>query len=292
MSGQVKSIEDLKELASEGKLVGEFHGIPEDVYHEGPGISRSDLMKIMKSPEHLEYEKEREKTETPALILGTALHCYILEPDKFDATYVSLPEGMARRGKRYQAILDDMEDDQILLSFSDMEKTVAMGEKFKSHKVCAEFLEGSEREVTYYWNDPKTDLLCKARLDIVHPKLGAMDIKTTSEDARRTSFMRTCVKYCYDLQAAHYWYGAAAAQGRDYSFYFGVIEKSEPHGVVVHKADHGFIECGLEIQNFLLKKLDSYLSQKSSYGYPEEVVSLSLPSWAFDLDARLERDWR
>ena len=283
------TLEEVTFLAAKGELLGEYDNIPEEVYHEGPGVSRSDLSKLLKSPEHLDHYKATVFKDTPAFVIGTALHCYVLEPKKFNKNYVCMPEGMTRKQKAYGILLNELEEHQKLLSFNDMEKVIAMGEKFKAHPVCAEFLKGAKFEVTYYWLDPKTKTLLKARLDIVHPTLGVMDLKSTSGDARRTEFSRACLKYNYDLQAAHYWYGAAVAQKKDYPFYFGVIESSEPHGVVVHKADLGFIECGLEIQEFLLDKLDAYTKGTIPYSYPEEVVSLALPPWGYDLDSRLER---
>ena len=292
MAEKELTLEDVKKLADEDKLIGEFYNIPDHVYHNGPGVSRSDLAKLLKSPEHLEYEKNKVRSENANFLIGNALHCYILEPAKFEQVYVVLPKGMKKdkRLKKYQLFLEDVTEDQKVLSESEIQLVKNMGEKFKSHSICAAFLDGCETEVTYYWKDPKTELLLKARLDIVHPKLGVMDIKTTSDDARRTRFSRACLDYNYDLQAAHYWYGAAVAMKRDYPFYFGVIEKAEPHGIVVHKADEGFIDCGLEIQEHLVDKLFWYLGGENPYSYPEKVVSLALPPWGYDLDARLERE--
>jgi hypothetical protein len=289
MTPKELSVEDLILLKNQGKLQGEFKNIPDAVYHAGPGISRSDLAKVMKSPEHLDYSKEQQNSESTALMIGNAVHCYILEPEKFEETYVCGPEGKNRTHKVVKEILNDLPDDKKLLLFNEMEEIVEMGEKFKAHPVCAEFLDGSDKEVTYYWNDPKTGLLLKARLDIVHPKLGVMDVKTTRDDARRTEFSKTCLRYNYDLQAAHYWYGSVASMGKDYKFYFGVIEKQPPYGIVVHKADMGFIECGLEIQEYLCNKLNNYMEGKGSYGYEPVINNLALPPWGFDLDARLER---
>jgi hypothetical protein len=177
------------------------------------------------------------------------------------------------------------------LSVNIFDSVIKMGDKFKQHKVCAEFLDGSKKEVTYYWKDKETGILCKARLDIVHPKLGVMDVKSTSESALRQSFMRACVKYNYDLQAGHYWKGAAVTLGKDLPFHFGVIEKAEPHGIVVHKADFGLIECGLDIQAYLLQKLDDFLNARIPFSYPEKIVTLGLPVWGMDLDSRLEKEW-
>ena len=286
------TLNDVKKLADEDKLIGEYHNIPDYVYHAGPGVSRSDLAKLLRSPEHLEYEKSKEQAENTAFLIGNALHCYILEPAKFEEVYVELPKDMKKdkRLKKYQLFLEDITPIQKVLSYGEMKSVKDMGEKFKAHSICAQFLHDCETEVTYYWKDPKTGLLLKARLDIVNPKLGVMDIKTTAGDARRTKFSRDCLEYNYDLQAAHYWYGAAVAMKRDYNFYFGVIEKSKPHGIVVHKADLGFIDCGLEIQEHLIDKLYSYLNGASPYSYPEKVVNLALPPWGYDLDARLERE--
>src|SRR3546814_1967815 len=76
------------------------HGLVEisnDDYHAGPGISKSHLDSI--APElgqaplhywHKYVNPERERAEpTAAMVLGTAIHTAILEPDLLNQTVVA-----------------------------------------------------------------------------------------------------------------------------------------------------------------------------------------------------------
>ncbi len=71
---------------------GIYRGIPNDVYHGGPGISKSGLDLIRKSPAHYRAvvtaaNDNGERRPTAAQALGTALHMLVLEPSEFARTY-------------------------------------------------------------------------------------------------------------------------------------------------------------------------------------------------------------
>lgn len=68
---------------------GVYEGIPNSEYHGGPGISKSGLDLIHRSPLHYNavVTAENDRVPTPAQELGTAAHALILEPEVFTATY-------------------------------------------------------------------------------------------------------------------------------------------------------------------------------------------------------------
>lgn len=70
---------------------GVYRGLPNDVYHRGPGISKSGLDLIRKSPAHyravVTAANDNERAPTAAQALGTALHMIVLEPELFAKTY-------------------------------------------------------------------------------------------------------------------------------------------------------------------------------------------------------------
>ena len=53
----------------------------EKEYREHPAISRSELWKLMESPQKFKWEKEHPETPTPALIFGQAFHKLVLQPE-------------------------------------------------------------------------------------------------------------------------------------------------------------------------------------------------------------------
>lgn len=70
---------------------GIYRGIPNAMYHGGPGISKSGLDLIRKSPAHyravVTAENDDARRPTPAQAIGTALHMLVLEPAEFARTY-------------------------------------------------------------------------------------------------------------------------------------------------------------------------------------------------------------
>ena len=73
-------------------------------YHaDTSAISASGLKLFMRSPAHYYaayLDPNRvERQPTPAMRLGTATHCAILEPTRFNAEYAVIPESIDRRTK-------------------------------------------------------------------------------------------------------------------------------------------------------------------------------------------------
>ncbi|QIG65628.1 hypothetical protein [Salmonella phage PT1] len=68
---------------------GVYEGIPNIEYHTGPGISKSGLDLVHRSPMHYNavVTAANDHTPTTAQELGTAAHALILEPDVFTDTY-------------------------------------------------------------------------------------------------------------------------------------------------------------------------------------------------------------
>lgn len=68
---------------------GVYEGIPNAEYHGGPGISKSGLDLVHRSPMHYNavVTADNDRTPTPAQEIGTAVHMAILEPEEFAKTY-------------------------------------------------------------------------------------------------------------------------------------------------------------------------------------------------------------
>lgn len=68
---------------------GVYEGITNAEYHGGPGISKSGLDLVHRSPMHYNaaVTAANDRTPTPAQEIGTAVHMAILEPEEFAKTY-------------------------------------------------------------------------------------------------------------------------------------------------------------------------------------------------------------
>ena len=62
--------------------------LPQNEYRTAEGVSRSELHVLARSPMHYKYAQDHPREETPALTFGSALHCYVLEPERFADEYI------------------------------------------------------------------------------------------------------------------------------------------------------------------------------------------------------------
>lgn len=89
---------------------GIYDNIPNDQYHSGPGISKSGLDLINRSPMHYQFATSaaNDNEPTPAQAIGTAFHALLLEPHLFAQTYCL--------ALRKQDVPDAIEDRDVLVS--------------------------------------------------------------------------------------------------------------------------------------------------------------------------------
>ena len=91
------------------ELSGYITDMPEDIYHNTEGfISKSSLGQLAKETPFRFFNGKR-KEQTPAMAMGTALHCSILEPKKFSESYILMPDCKSKASKEYkEAVKNNM----------------------------------------------------------------------------------------------------------------------------------------------------------------------------------------
>jgi len=62
--------------------------LPAKQYHADQSIGHSGILKMLKSPAHLRETLDHPPPPTPAMALGSAVHTYVLEPDRFSEEFV------------------------------------------------------------------------------------------------------------------------------------------------------------------------------------------------------------
>lgn len=82
--------------------------ICEDVYRELPGINFSSLKNMYVSPAFYKHRLTHPETDKPEWLIGRALHCLVLEPDKFDKRY-AIAESIDRLPKDWRWIAKGIE---------------------------------------------------------------------------------------------------------------------------------------------------------------------------------------
>lgn len=244
------------------RLIKIHKDLPFPDYQALPGVNASSLKPILTSEKHFMHSKTH-REDSPALLLGRAVHTLVLEPELFDEEFAVYP-GKARRGTNYDQYVKEAGSKQIMLE-SELRTAEAMAKSIHEHPVVGPMLQSAiatETSVQFEVDVDGEPILCKARLDAVTAK-GILDVKTTKDIVPRT-FAKDCLYYRYHIQAAFYSDAYKAAYGEAPEFYFIPIEKAPPHDCWIGKlpketVDQGRIEYmqGLKLYTQVMKKLDT-----------------------------------
>lgn len=284
---------DIKKVTSAPTVPGIYSGISNSAYHAGPGISKSGLDVLAKSPAHY-WDKylspnRPASVETAAMAFGTAFHTAVLEPHEFGKWVVL--DKVDRRTKDGKAAAEEAEARAAaqggrIVSRSDMDVIAAMNTSIWGHPV-AEHLETGVPELSVYWIDEDSGVFCRCRPDWLGAS-AVVDLKTT-DDASPAGFLRSAYKYRYWVQAAFYVDGLAANGVHMPYFIFAAVEKNRPYPVVAYNTPDEAIEAGRREYRRLLKLYADCASSNTWPGYPL-WADMELPRWATDRFADFDDD--
>lgn len=252
-------------------------------------VSKSHLDLVAKSPLHYwarYLDPDRVEPEpTAAMLLGTALHTHVLEPDTCQDRYVIAPEGIDRRtkaGKEAWAEFEAAAAGKTVLSKPDAEQIMRMGESVLTHPAASLLLDQlpGKAETTWMWTDAATELRCKCRPDwLTDDGSLIIDLKTT-EDASPRGFERSVANYRYWVQAGFYVEGLHRATGkRPDQFIFICVEKKPPYAVAVYAAAAEMIEAGWKQAQLDLEVLATCKAANAWPGYSDQIETINLPPW-------------
>lgn len=266
--------------------VGLHLDVPELVYHARVlgFASKSALDVLQRSAKHYRawVAGLRSRSTTAALHLGKAVHCAVLEPERFSRAYVIAPKfGDLRRKANKEARKAFLAENAgaTILSHAEGATTLAMIHAAAADPTVAAILQGSRTEVTARWDE--REIACKARTDIDNSIELALlaDIKS-AEDASPSAFERAVWNYGYHRQDDWYRRAYRALGLPVENFVFVVIEKEAPHAVALYELDDAARERGRRENDALLMRLARCIERDEWPGYSRNIEPISLPRWA------------
>jgi exodeoxyribonuclease VIII len=275
---------ELADLAQLGQLVGLFD-VPIDVYHAGPGVSSSGLKELLKSPAHFRTSLEQDQEDSAALRFGRLVHMRILEPHVYAAkTIVYRDAKTAHPGngniKEIKAARQVFEDDfaqeshgKDVLSRGEADKVEAMAKACEANKLAASILGNGVAEISVYWVDVETGVLCKARADLLRGD-AIFDLKTCYS-AQAKEFQKAVVGYRYDLSAAFYMDGFATVTPIK-NFAWLAVEKTAPYVMGFYACDHELLNAGRADYQKALRVFAECEKSGQWPGLPMEFINLSM----------------
>jgi len=263
---------------------GIYHGLSNEAYHSGPGVSKSQLDDIAIDPSFFLWRANApvDEEKKSAINMGSALHCLLLEPEEFDKRFITAPEFNRRT-------LQGKEDEKaFLLSASQMGITVLDAEQIRKLSLMqksvlahhgARFLLEAEGycESSLYWSDEETSELCRIRPDkFLTNRPTIVDIKKICDMSR---FSRHIEEFRYHVQDAFYREGYLKHFGEYPEFVFIAVSESVDCGrypVHTYRLTEHDIAVG---QALFRQNLNTYHQCRTSnnWGGIEEI---SRPEWA------------
>ena len=238
---------------------GVYKNLDIETYHADPALSRSDIVRMLRSMRHFKFYSKPENS-SPHFRVGTALHKLVLEGIP---PVVNEFDGRTKQGKEF------LETNPDAISAKEADLVCAMAEQVASH-----FSGPGTAEVSYFWEEisgPDTAaIMCKCRPDWINDGV-IYDLKTTRRDAR---FFHYDIKdYSLDVQAL--WYLRGVGQFEPvYAFRFIVVEKDPPHGVMVYEIED--LSITEQKVNEVLSKYRQCLKTGEWPGYSNEIVKVNI----------------
>lgn len=257
-------------------------------------ISSHGLMNIRKSPFHYKKLLERKEPPTKSMLIGSAFHCLLLEPNVFDKQYIAFkkPEPDktmgAKANKEEFEWMQSANPDKTILMEDAYNEIVQMTFEVNKVKGARDLLKlkGERARVEESIYLEVDGIKRKIRPDKYLKSGVLIDVKTT-KNAHPDSFKRDCLTYHYDLQLAFYADTLQKVTGVEFKDVFIIaVENTYPYACQVYSCSEiGFIDIG---RTRYLKAMEIYKECLKSGKYPGYekltnneygIFDLSLPDW-------------
>lgn len=259
-----------------GKFIKDM---PNADYHGYDGVSKSGLDKIARSPAHYKYSEY--KPSTRAMVIGTAIHAAILEPERFDNDYL-ITEAKVRTAKEYRDAVKGKDGDYVLTA-PEGKKVMAMRESVENNLNAMQHLRApGDAELSAICTDPETGVTIRARFDWLTNSGISVDVKKT-QDVRPGKFARSVVDYRYHVQDAMYSFIYKQVTGDDLqAFMFLAVEEEAPNSCQLYELDDVSKEMGAF---YFRRDLRVYAECINSGKWPHPDNGdgeLTLPNWVIN----------
>ena len=259
-----------------------------DYHSDLTAISKSRLAKMSVCPKYFKWCEDNPQEPSEDLIVGSAFHKLVLEPDTFNDEFVVMPliDRRTKAGKDMYAQFVQENINKEIITQDQYEIICEMRDSVTSNKYARALLNGN-REHSFYTQDKLTKEFIKARPDCyrtVQDRIVITDLKSC-RSAVTEDFMRDAIKFNYDLQAYMYTNTVSSVMEipkENIDFVFIAVEKKAPYMINILQADQFVLERGEALFREYIgkyhecKESGNWYGLNGSYGI---INNLSLPNY-------------
>ena len=281
--------------------VGINAGIDAEQYHRTLGLTKSGLMALRKSPAHFwQWMTSPPDPSTQAMMLGTATHTLVFEPEKWENEIVVIPEDAPKKPTAAQInAKEPSEKGQASIKWwndfyeKNKNKTTITHDQYLRARGMADAVMACE-EIVPYLKHPSAkaelsivgnelvngmSIACKGRCDLITMDgTIIVDLKTT-QDSSSEKFSKNFMSLGYWMQAAHYIKVARLAGLPIQRFIFIAVESEAPYSVALYELDDTSLQKAFEIRQKLLERLANCIATGKYPSHSKGINSLTLPYW-------------
>lgn len=258
-------------------------GINEDDYHSVTGMCSASQLKVLDNSTamHLAHRLAN-PMNTPAMRVGRALHCGVLEPQLVVSRFVVAPkcDRRTKAGKEAFASFESTAGEATILTESEGLQVAHMMEAIEGNSIACDLLDSCEiREATLLAN--LHGVPCKARVDAMSPDGSVIcDLKTTSTLASTKEMESVMWRYGYGLQMCMY-REMMRANGADCEHVTIIaVEKAAPYGVQVFLVTPEVMDLHLPRVERLLGEWQETIGSGVTPGWGDTTIPIGVPDWA------------
>ena len=148
-------------------------------------------------------------------------------------------------------------------------------------------VEGTEYQLSLFWEDPETGLRLKTRPDICKRKRNVVVNLKTALDGSPKAFTKDLVKFDYPLQACVEIKGCieSGLMSQVDNYFWLVVEKTPPYNATIYEFDKADVDiCNLELE-WLLQKIKKGYDTGEWPGYtdaadnPHGILQANIPGY-------------
>lgn len=252
--------------------------IPEATYRAMPGLSGTEVAKILDNPADLKWARENPTPSTASMSLGTLVHAMVLDQPT-NAVVSEYPDFRTNAAKAWRAEVEA--EGLTVVKAEDYEQAETMRDAVLANATAAKLLAAPGRsEVTVTGERRGAPL--KGRIDRLADSGLVIDLKTT-RDVSVGAFERALSDYGYACQVAHY----AALAGSDQRPVFIAVRNERRPAVAVHRIGATTWEAA---RRAVAEAWNRYADCIEADSWPDlhadGITDIDMKPWALDALAR------
>lgn len=269
---------------------GIYEKITFDEYCRWDAINNSSLGPALISAAHYRAYLDEPRTVSDALRFGTLVHAGKLDPKDLLNGYAVMPDFTQNLSKEFSNPKGSKEYKERVAAWTEQNKTKEIVEQVEFDLMAAIvaaldneplardcFSHNGPAEVSMIWEDARTGLLCKGRIDkLDHKKNRFADLKTARS---LHDYCKEILNRGYHRQAAFYSDGLYQLTGEKYEPWIVPVEKTPPFAVAAAPVGEQALSVGRSEYRQALQLIKD-CKRTGNYPSVPSPSEWTLPEWA------------